>query len=524
MRRSILRYIPLILLMAGSLGVLSPVAQANQLGDIDNDTRITGKDTLLILRAVLGLTHLTPIQAEAADLSPKPGMGPKASQLCGDGKVNILDVIGSLKQRINPPSILEPTWANVQREILTPSCAFSSCHGAKGHRGNLNLEEGKAYDQLVNVTVEMDADKPQKRLRVAVGDPDNSFLITKLTHPGPDDGEKMPQGTETGLDNGKIEMIKEWIRRGAPKDGDLTPQTPPDNRPVPIDPNFDDKGDVQLAPPPPGEGIQMVLPIFEVPLGKEIQRNYYYKLPSDRDVDIQRVEFAFNPGSHHLNIFKSDTDDLPDGYYQETYQAVAWERWYLVVDSQNASLGWQLPPGVAIHLKAHQQLNIQTHYVNVGDQRTRNGRGKVIINWWYAKPGTVTSHLGALFAQNRKIYLPPNGFSSFTKTVIFPQDAHILALTGHFHSRGRQFFVNKWDGANVGEEVYRSTAWGDPPFTIYGKPVDIKAGEGLTYTCDYYNDTDKPIKFGAQVDIEEHSNLFVFFYPAPPDDKALYDF
>jgi hypothetical protein len=507
------------------LAILSNVpAHANLLGDLDNDTRITGSDTLMILKAVIGVQPLTADQSEAADLAPMPGVGPKAGKPCGDGRLTIQDVVGSLLERLAPPPIVDATFANIQQSVFNKSCAFSSCHGSTGHRGNLVLEQGKAYDNLVNVAADIDAGKPNPRLRVAPGNPDGSFILTKLTHPGPDDGDKMPQGTETGLDPAKIQLIKQWIERGAPNDGVYTTPSGSGNEDIPIDPNFDENGDVQLAPPPPGEGVQMVIPAFAVPQGKEIQRNYYFKLPVDHDVDIQRVEFAFNPGSHHLNIFKSDTDDLPDGFFEETFQAVAWEKWYLVVDSQNHSLGWQLPTEVSIHLKAHQQLNLQTHYVNVGDQATKNNRGKVIINWWFSKPGTVKYHLGAMFAQNRKILLPPYQFSSFTKTVTFPQDVHILAMTGHFHSRGKQFFVNKWDGTTVGEEVYRSTAWGDPPFKIFDTPVDIKAGQGLSYECDYYNDTDKPMKFGAHVDFEEHANLFVFFYPGLPDDKAIYDF
>ena len=494
--------------------------------DVDGDTRITGEDVQNILRVALKMKTFNAEQMDAADLHPKPGIGPRAGMEHGDGKINVLDVLEALRVRLNPPSPLEPTFANIQREVFNKSCAFSSCHGEKNRRGNLNLTEGKAYEQLVNVLCIIDESKNLKRYRVAPGKPDESMLYIKLTHPGPGEGDRMPQGAETGLDPSKIDLVRRWILRGAPKDGDLTPKPPPDNAPVPVDPNYDDVGDVQLAPPPPGEGVQMEIPAFEVPEGKEIQRNYYFKLPVDHDVDISKIEFAFNRGSHHLNIFKSDTDDLPDGFFEETFKAIVWEKWYLVVDSQNGSLGWQLPPGVAIHLKARQQLNLQIHYVNIGTsgQNTYNNRGKALINWWFAKPGTVKHHMGAMFAQNRNISLPPHNFSSFTKKVKFPHDVKILAMTGHFHSRGKEFVVNKWDGTNVNEEVYRSLAWGDPPFKIYEEPVDIKAGEGLTYTTTFYNDTDKVIKFGAEVDKDEHANLFVFFYPGLEDGKAIYDF
>ncbi|MBW3625181.1 MAG: hypothetical protein KY468_17425, partial [Armatimonadetes bacterium] len=515
------RLVPALALLTLSRG--AEAVEYRLPGDVNGDSRVTLQDTVLSLRAVIGLEQLNAPAFDAADLAPEPGVGPKAGKNCGDGVLNILDAVATIKLLYDPAANIAPTFANIQREVFNESCAFSSCHSEKSKRGGLILEEGKAYENLVNVTATLDGDKPDARLRVAPGNPDGSFLLTKLTHPGPDDGEMMPVGTENGLAPSKIKLIRDWILRGAPNDGTLDPVPDSGNTKVPVDPNYDEIGDVQLAPPPPGEGVQLVIPAFAVPKGKEIQRNYYMKLPVDEDVEIQKIEFAFNPGSHHLNIFKSDTEDYPDSF-TETYSAVDWQSWYLVVDSQNGSLGWQLPPGVAIRLKARQQMNLQIHYVNVGDQRTRNNRGKAIVNFWFAKKGTVTSHLGALFAQNRNIYLPPHTYSEFTKTVIFPHDVKILAMTGHFHSRGKQFYVNRWDGKNIGEEVYRSLAWGDPPFKIYERPVEVKKGEGLIYTTTYYNDTDKPIKFGAQVDIEEHSNLFVFFTPGLADGKAIYDF
>lgn len=288
----------------------------------------------------------------------------------------------------------------------------------------------------------------------------------------------------------------------------------------PVQPDDGGSIDVQLAPPPPGQGVQLAVDPFEVAAGAEIQRNYYMKLPSDEDLYVTRLEFAYNKGSHHVNLFKSDTISVPD-HYEETFRAVAYESWDMFAASQRDSLVWQLPDGVAIWLKGQQQLNVQVHYVNAATQVTPTSRGKVLVNLWTIPKESVTSLVGALFANNIGLALPPYSASRFTKIVApFPWDVNILMMTGHFHSRGKKFSVWKfWSW----EEIYTSEEWDEPPVKIYDPPLFIESAERLIYFVDYYNDTPDTIYFGPHVEKEEHANLFVFFYPGPPDGKAIYD-
>ena len=127
-----------------------------------------------------------------------------------------------------------------------------------------------------------------------------------------------------------------------------------------------DDGNVKLAAPPAGQGYQVVIGPFDVPAGSEVQRNYYQKLPNDSDIYVTKIEIRYNTGSHHLNIFKSDVD-RPDSV-EDTFTAIQWDSWDMVAASQTEALDWQLPAGVAMHLKPHQQMDFQTHFVNAGTQ------------------------------------------------------------------------------------------------------------------------------------------------------------
>lgn len=109
------------------------------------------------------------------------------------------------------------TLADVQQKVFNQSCVFSSCHSKLGRRGNLVLEPGKSYSNLVNAPAENEVARAAGKIRVVPGNPEQSFLIQKLTRPGPGEGEFMPYATE-GLPEDKIQLVRKWIKDGAKAD------------------------------------------------------------------------------------------------------------------------------------------------------------------------------------------------------------------------------------------------------------------------------------------------------------------
>ena len=255
-------------------------------------------------------------------------------------------------------------------------------------------------------------------------------------------------------------------------------------------------GNVTLPAPAQGQGFQVVVGPFEVPQGQEVQKNFYMKFPSAQDVYITKVEVAYK-----------------------------WETWDMVASSQSESLTWTLPPGVAIHLGPNQQMNFQTHYVNASTQKTPSGVGKAVVNFHTTDRANVNAFVGAIFANSKAVLLEPHTEATFRNVVdALPTDAHILWMTGHFHSLGKSFVVNRMDGTQMGEEVYRSANWDEPPVQFYNPPLEVAAGENLVYTTTHVNGTDNTVKFGPHVETEEHANLFIYYYPAADGGKAVYDF
>ena len=108
---------------------------------------------------------------------------------------------------IAPPSGLSPTLSSIQREIFNPSCVEH--HGDHATEGDLDLQEGRSYAELVNraaFQVALD--------RVEPNDPDNSYLILKVEGRSGIVGDRMPPN-EPFLTSAQINVIRQWIDAGA---------------------------------------------------------------------------------------------------------------------------------------------------------------------------------------------------------------------------------------------------------------------------------------------------------------------
>lgn len=110
------------------------------------------------------------------------------------------------------------TFTSVYDGVIARNCL--GCHGEvpSGEAGVLLMAtRAQAYAQLVNVPAGGTACAGQGRIRVVPGDPDGSLLYNKVSKPQPACGLPMPAPTG-GLPAGDVQLIRDWILRGAPND------------------------------------------------------------------------------------------------------------------------------------------------------------------------------------------------------------------------------------------------------------------------------------------------------------------
>lgn len=93
----------------------------------------------------------------------------------------------------------------------------TGCHNSStGTRGGLNLDAGKSYASLVNVSAV--GCGPTAPKRVVPNQPDDSLLIQKISNDTPSCGSRMPQNNPSYFDDnpGELTRIRSWILAGAP--------------------------------------------------------------------------------------------------------------------------------------------------------------------------------------------------------------------------------------------------------------------------------------------------------------------
>ncbi|MGI9260556.1 MAG: hypothetical protein ACR2QR_00900, partial [Woeseiaceae bacterium] len=97
----------------------------------------------------------------------------------------------------------------IQANVFTPTCATAGCHAGGSPPQGLNLEDGNSFAELVGVA----SSEVPAVLRVAAGDPDNSYLVQKIEGTAAV-GSRMPLGGAP-LDPAVIADIRQWISDGA---------------------------------------------------------------------------------------------------------------------------------------------------------------------------------------------------------------------------------------------------------------------------------------------------------------------
>ena len=101
-----------------------------------------------------------------------------------DGVINILDLVRVANRFGDAEQEDNSTYHDIQDEIFDKSCANSACHAPSSNSANLNLTYGQSYQDLIDRVPRNAAAAALGMKLIDPGNPDNSFLLTKLMGPG----------------------------------------------------------------------------------------------------------------------------------------------------------------------------------------------------------------------------------------------------------------------------------------------------------------------------------------------------
>jgi hypothetical protein len=262
----------------------------------------------------------------------------------------------------------------------------------------------------------------------------------------------------------------------------------------------EDAGASQGDAASPGPFRPLLTASWTLPPGSERYRCARRTLAED--VTIRAFQPTAPLGTHHTVLSLAD-GARPDGDHD--CGPIAGER--AIYMSGVGSPPFELPEGVAVRLRAGQQLVLNLHLYNTDADHPLSGISGVEVA---IAPGDTQ------VAQAEVILAGPLGFvidpgrqeRTFRCTTTTP--VTLFAIGPHMHRLGIGMLVTR------GEEVLLDVPYSfdDQRFYPVG-PIALAAGDRLDVTCIWNNDTGAPVSFGDSSD-EEMCFAMLYRHPAVP--------
>ena len=420
------------------------------------------------------------------------------------------------------PAPAEPaaSFAQIQTQIFTPSCATAGCHVGVAPQGQLDLGVTVAYDRLVGIAPINPNAATDGLKRVVPGKPDSSLLYHKLVvppgHHARDYGNRMPTGT-AGLSPGQLEFVRQWIAAGAPKSGVVADASLLADRTVQTTQPF-----APLTAPPASAGFQLSVGKFDVAANFERELFSYRKVGNTSPLYVSRIETSMRPFSHHFVLYTFNSSlpaalvpqpntvrDIrkPDGT-MDFANMFAMGYHVFLAGSMTQQSNYVFPAGTALRLPPDAAIDLNVHYANHTGSTVP---GEAYVNLYTMPAAQVVHSLLTLNLGNTNLALPAGQVTIAQKNFTFSSTTTVTALTSHMHARGEKFQIFIVGGARDGELVYENTDWAHPQIVTYAQPIVLNAGQGLRSVVTYNNTTSKPIFFGLTSD-DEMNIVFGYYY------------
>ena len=288
----------------------------------------------------------------------------------------------------------------------------------------------------------------------------------------------------------------------------------------------------EISLPLPESGYQLVTPKHTVPAFTEQEICSVIRLEPKADEQmywVNSLESLVTEGTHHMNVMMGEFSFL-DAFAGEGASEAAlgaavgqypcddleiMERAYNVFPSQRQNQRITLPEGVAAPLTAPMVFIFSHHYVNATDSPVDI---QAILNIETVPSESVAHVAGLVFDDIPDLEVPPGEDRVVDRTCIFDRDVEIALVSTHNHEWGTCATVNHYDGASDAtstDPFFVNKLWEQPPI-LHFEPgtFPVAAGDGVTWSCHFRNDTDRTLINDGTADGE----MCVFAavtYPSP---------
>lgn len=281
-----------------------------------------------------------------------------------------------------------------------------------------------------------------------------------------------------------------------------------------------------VALPAPARGFQVATRGMLVDPGQDVRTCEVIALPgSPADtIYVGRIEAALSAHGEDLVVSAatpgSDTEAIMDvgAAVPCTRAGEAFgEELVDVTAAQARYRDLTFPEGVGKIFHGGQKLAIEHHFVN----ETREPLPAVVkLSFHTVEPADVRHLAHTARFSNFTIYTPPGGESSHLGECAVGRDMQVTDLLRRTQRFGTVFSVWRLGGERDGELVWQSENRNDSERELALSPLDLAAGEGFRFQCDYRNTTDSELRYGVSA-ADETCSLDATFWSESTDGEDL---
>ena len=228
---------------------------------------------------------------------------------------------------------------------------------------------------------------------------------------------------------------------------------------------------------------------WDLEAGTESYRCVRYTLP--QDVDIGSFRALIPLGTHHTVLTVGEATSTPDGISGCSAATNAQRQ---IAGSGVGTNDYVLPKGVAVHLRAGQQLLLNLHLFNVSDELLSGTSGTLIKT---IEKREIEHKAEVTLAGPVNLTIPSGGPTLQSGNCTFMQEGTIIALLPHMHQLGIHLKATAHSSVD-GDVVIHDAPYDFDEQVVYPleKPVHMKLGDKLQVDCTYMNTTSKTVNFG----------------------------
>jgi hypothetical protein len=249
------------------------------------------------------------------------------------------------------------------------------------------------------------------------------------------------------------------------------------------------------------------------------------KLGTGQQLFATKFQADLAPGSHHLIVYKTTATDedlvpKPCAPFVGTFLGGGDEVPIALIGKEKSELDF--PAGVGVVIESDQIVKLEAHYINTS-KTTIQGQGTFkVFGTPMAQAPAGSQTADVLFWGTRHIAIPANqSWSTGQHFQAGLAGTNLFYVTTHQHSHGTEAKV--WASSangSPGQMLADDTNWAEPRYVSVDPQFAFDGTSGLTYQCDYLNDTGAPIKFGESA-LDEMCFVIGYYYPGKGSDLCF---